>query len=116
MAACRSVSQTGEAAVSREMKNVVSMAVQRSAIRALFFRTEGAGIRIILAITINDDCPGVRKADVRDKGVFNRLSADWAATDQLHVLVGYDLFYAEGGMFARYAHNSEAWLKLKYNF
>jgi hypothetical protein len=55
-------------------------------------------------------------ADVRDPGVFNRLSADWAATDQLHVILGYDLFYAKGGLFAVYARNSEAWLKLKYNF
>ena len=55
-------------------------------------------------------------ADVRDGGVFNRLSADWAATDQIHAILGYDYFYADKGMFARYAHNSEVWLKLKYNF
>ena len=55
-------------------------------------------------------------ADVRDLGVFNRLSADWAATDQLHALLGYDYFYAKGGMFTRYARNSEVWLKLKYSF
>jgi len=55
-------------------------------------------------------------ADVRDLGVFNRLSADWAATDQIHAILGYDFFYARGGMFTRYAHNSEAWVKLKYNF
>ncbi|MCR5352080.1 MAG: hypothetical protein K6E35_06290 [Bacteroidales bacterium] len=55
-------------------------------------------------------------ADVRDFGVFNRFSVDWAATDQIHALVGYDYFYAEGGMFAMYAHNSEVWLKLKYSF
>lgn len=55
-------------------------------------------------------------ADVRDLGVFNRLSADWAATDQLHLILGYDYFYTKGGMFAVYAHNSEAWFKLKYNF
>lgn len=55
-------------------------------------------------------------ADVKDLGVFNRLSADWAATDQIHVLLGYDFFYADGGMFLSYAHNSEVWLKLKYSF
>jgi len=55
-------------------------------------------------------------ADVRHPGVFNRLSADWTATDQFHVILGYDYFNAKGGMFAMYAHNSEAWLKLKYNF
>ena len=31
-------------------------------------------------------------------------------------MLGYDFFYARGGMFTRYAHNSEAWVKLKYNF
>jgi len=55
-------------------------------------------------------------ADVHDGGVFNRLSADWAASDQIHALLGYDFFYAEKGMFARYAHNDEVWIKLKYNF
>lgn len=55
-------------------------------------------------------------ADVKDFGVFNRFSADWAASDQIHVLLGYDLFYAESGMFLTYAHNSEVWLKLKYSF
>ena len=55
-------------------------------------------------------------AGVHDGGVFNRLSADWAASDQIHALLGYDFFYAEKGMFARYAHNDEVWIKLKYNF
>ena len=55
-------------------------------------------------------------ADVRDLGVFNRLSVDWAATDQIHAMLGYDYCYARGGMFTRYAHNSEVWVKLKYNF
>ena len=55
-------------------------------------------------------------ADVSDLGVFNRFSADWAATDQMHVILGYDYFYAEEGMFAPYAQNSEVWVKLKWNF
>ncbi len=46
----------------------------------------------------------------------NRLYTDWAATDQMHVILGYDLFYADGGMFLTYAHNSEVWMKLKYSF
>ncbi len=40
----------------------------------------------------------------------------WAAIDQVHVILGYDLFYAEAGMFLTYAHNSEVWMKLKYSF
>lgn len=50
------------------------------------------------------------------RGVFNRFSADWAATDQIHALLGYDYFGAKGGLFVRYAHNSEVWAKLKYSF
>ena len=49
-------------------------------------------------------------------GVFNRLSADWTFTDQIHALLGYDYFDADGGMFLIYKDNSEVWVKLKYSF
>ena len=49
-------------------------------------------------------------------GVFNRLSADWTFTDQIHALLGYDYFYADGGMVLIYKDNSEVWVKLKYSF
>jgi hypothetical protein len=55
-------------------------------------------------------------ADLLEKGVFNRFSADWAVTDQIHAILGYDLFAARGGMFERYKKNSEVWLKVKYSF
>ena len=65
-------------------------------------------------------------ADVCEGGVFNRLSADWTFTDQIHALLGYDYFYADGGiydyfyadggMFLIYKDNSEVWVKLKYSF
>lgn len=54
--------------------------------------------------------------DVTCGGIYNRLSADYAVTDQLHCIVGYDLFSADSGMFAMYADNSEVWLRVKYNF
>lgn len=54
--------------------------------------------------------------DVTCEGIYNRLSADYAVTDQLHCIVGYDLFSADSGMFAMYADNSEVWLRVKYNF
>lgn len=54
--------------------------------------------------------------DVTNGGLFNRLSADYALNDQLHAIVGYDLFHADRGMFATYDNNSELWFKLKYNF
>jgi len=53
-------------------------------------------------------------ADLVDMGIFNRFSADWSATDQIHVILGYDYFNADEGIFTAYAHNSEIWLKIKY--
>ena len=54
--------------------------------------------------------------DVTNGGVFNRLSADYALNDQLHAIVGYDLFHADSGMFDVYKKNSELFIKLKYSF
>lgn len=47
---------------------------------------------------------------------FNRFSADYFLSDQIHVLLGYDHFYGNRGMFGIYKDNSEAWIKVKYNF
>lgn len=54
--------------------------------------------------------------DVTNGGIYNRLYADYALTDQIHAFIGYDLFHADSGMFAMYSKNSEIWLKLKYSF
>lgn len=54
--------------------------------------------------------------DVTNGGIYNRLAADYAITDQIHALLGYDLFHADKGQFAMYDKNSEVWLKLKYSF
>ena len=54
--------------------------------------------------------------DVTDGGIFNRLSADYAVSDEVHALLGYDYFHADKGMFTFYANNSEIWVKLKYSF
>jgi hypothetical protein len=54
--------------------------------------------------------------DVTNGGIFNRLSADYALNDQLHAIVGYDLFHADSGMFTVYKKNSELFVKLKYSF
>lgn len=54
--------------------------------------------------------------DVTNGGVFNRLSADYAVTDTIHAIVGYDLLQADSGMFLMYDKNSEIWVKLKYSF
>lgn len=54
--------------------------------------------------------------DVTNGGVYNRLSADYALTDQIHTLLGFDLFHADRGQFAMYGRNSEVWMKVKYSF
>lgn len=54
--------------------------------------------------------------DVTNGGVYNRLSADYALTDQIHTVLGYDFFHAKKGQFAMYDRNSEVWVKLKYSF
>lgn len=54
--------------------------------------------------------------DVANGGVYNRLSADYGLTDQIHALLGYDFFHADKGQFAMYDRNSEVWIKLKYSF
>ncbi len=54
--------------------------------------------------------------DVANCGIYNRLYADYALTDQIHVFLGYDYFHADKGQFAMYDRNSEVWIKLKYSF
>lgn len=54
--------------------------------------------------------------DVANGGVYNRLYADYALTDQIHAFLGYDFFHADKGQFAMYDRNSEVWIKLKYSF
>lgn len=53
--------------------------------------------------------------DVTNGGVYNRLSVDYAITDQIHVASGYDFFNAKKGQFAMYDRNSEVWFKLRYD-
>ncbi len=54
--------------------------------------------------------------DLNNGGFFNRLSANYSLTDQIHLLVGYDHFYGDKGMFAFFKDNSEVWIKAKYSF
>lgn len=54
--------------------------------------------------------------DVTNGGIYDRLNADYALNDQLHLIVGYDFFHADRGMFIIYDKNSEVFLKLKYSF
>lgn len=55
-------------------------------------------------------------ADLKNKGFFNRFSADYSLTDQIHLLLGYDHFHGDKGTFSLYKNNSEVWIKAKYSF
>lgn len=54
--------------------------------------------------------------DISNSGFFNRTSADYSLSDQIHLLAGYDWFHGDNGVFAIYKDNSEYWFKAKFNF
>ncbi|MCG8410210.1 MAG: hypothetical protein MI739_02875 [Bacteroidales bacterium] len=54
--------------------------------------------------------------DFTNKGFFNRISADYSISDQIHIMCGYDWFYGDKGMFGIYKNNSEYWIKGKFCF
>ncbi|MBN1768463.1 MAG: hypothetical protein JW842_08120 [Prolixibacteraceae bacterium] len=54
--------------------------------------------------------------DVTNNGFYNRTSADYAITDQIHFSGGYDWFHGDKGSFAIYKNNSEYFVKFKYSF
>jgi hypothetical protein len=47
---------------------------------------------------------------------FNRTSVDYSLSDNIHVLLGYDWFHGDSGVFGRYNKNSQVWVKAKYSF
>ncbi len=52
-----------------------------------------------------------------DRDCFDRTSADFALSDALHVLAGFDIFAgSEDGDYGRYSDNSEVWGRMKYSF
>ncbi len=55
-------------------------------------------------------------SDLNNNGFFNRSSIDYSLSDQIHLLLGYDWFHGDEGMFGFYKDNSEVWLKAKYSF
>ncbi len=54
--------------------------------------------------------------DITNNGFFNRTSADYSLTDEIHIMLGYDWFSGDNGMFGLYKDNSEIWFKAKYVF
>ncbi|PID63322.1 MAG: hypothetical protein CR986_00030 [Ignavibacteriae bacterium] len=54
--------------------------------------------------------------DLNNSGFFNRFSLDYSLSDEIHLLMGYDHFEGDSGMFGNYKDNSEIWIKAKYSF
>lgn len=54
--------------------------------------------------------------DVTSNSFFNRTSAGYALTDQIHLIGGYDWFHGNKGSFAMFKDNSEYWVKAKFTF
>jgi hypothetical protein len=54
---------------------------------------------------------GLNKGDF-----FNRTSADYSLSDNIHVMIGYDWFHGDSGVFGRYNKNSQVWVKAKFSF
>ncbi len=48
--------------------------------------------------------------------MFNRTSADYALSDNIHIMAGYDWLYGNSGTFGRYNNNTQVWVKAKFNF
>lgn len=82
------------------------------------YRNSGmATVRISKELLRNTLCLSTfAYVDVANGGIYDRLSGDYALTDQIHVMLGCDFFHADAGLFAMYDRNSEVWIKLKYNF
>ena len=53
---------------------------------------------------------------INDKDCFTRSSMDYALTDELHLLAGFDIFIGDKGMFGQFKDNNETWVKAKYSF
>jgi len=53
---------------------------------------------------------------INDKDCFTRSSMDYALTDELHLLAGFDMFIGDKGMFGQFEDNNELWIKAKYSF
>ena len=54
--------------------------------------------------------------DFTNKGFFSRNNVEYALSDEIHLMAGYDWFFGDGGMFGYYKNNSEYWIKAKYCF
>ena len=55
-------------------------------------------------------------SDLSNESGFVRFSSDYAFTDDLHVLLGTDIFHGNRGVMGQFDKNDGIWLKVKYSF
>jgi hypothetical protein len=53
---------------------------------------------------------------INDKECFIRMNTDYALTDEVHLLFGFDLFSGDEGMMGQFDDNDEIWMKAKYSY
>ena len=53
---------------------------------------------------------------INESECFLRSSAEYALTDEMHVLLGWDQFLGDEGMMGQYDDNDEVWMKAKVSF
>lgn len=54
--------------------------------------------------------------DLNHQGWFSRFAADYSLNDHIHLILGFDWFEGDKGMFSLYKRNSGVWVKAKYGF
>ncbi len=54
--------------------------------------------------------------DCENHGFYDRIKADYEVSDGFHLSGGLDIFQGSQGQFQLYENNSQAWVKVKYNF
>lgn len=59
---------------------------------------------------------GMLYYDLDENEIYVRPKADYALTDDFHLLVGADVFGGDDGDFGKYRNNSQVWAKAKYSF
>jgi hypothetical protein len=55
-------------------------------------------------------------AGLNGTDIMERVSMDYALTDEFHLSTGIDLFFGNSDTFGRYKDNSQIWFKTKYSF
>ncbi len=54
--------------------------------------------------------------DLTNNGFYDRSSLNYSLSDEINIMLGYDWFNGEKGIFGYYNNNSEFWIKARYCF